>query len=207
MLKRLVQVTPYSIASPATGRAEEHELGPRQVRRARADDCAAIAEIYNQAIRGRRSTMDTQPTTAGRYLDLLHRLTLREVLLVATPADDEAHVRAWGIVKRYSDRPGYHVACETSVYVHDSHQGQGYGATIQRALLCQARALGYQHIVAKILAINAASMAFHRRFGFENAGRQRRIGLIDGVWHDVAIMQYLLEPDAGPDGRPRTCGS
>jgi phosphinothricin acetyltransferase len=185
------------MTAPDKNRTGELRQTSHQVRRARADDCAAIAETYNQAIRARRSTMDTQPTSAGRYLDLLHALTLREVLVVATPAGQDDQVCGWGIVKRYSDRPGYHVACETSVYVHERHQGQGFGAAIQAELLRHARALGYRHVAAKILATNIASIAFHRRFGFEDAGLQRRIGLIDGVWHDVAIMQHLIEPDAG----------
>jgi L-amino acid N-acyltransferase YncA len=137
--------------------------------------------------------MDTQPATAGRYLDQLHALTLRESLLVASPKGLDDQVQGWGIVKRYSDRPGYHVACETSVYVDEEHQGQGVGAAIQSELLRRAKTLGYRHIVAKILAVNTESIAFHRRFGFEDAGLQRRIGLIDGVWQDVAIMQHLID--------------
>jgi L-amino acid N-acyltransferase YncA len=197
-MSSLSRISPVSTAEQPSA---ERSRTRHRVRRANANDCAAVAAIYNQAIRARRSTMDTQPVTAGHYLDLLHGLTLREVLLVATSAGNgtdiaagaDGEVRGWGIVKRYSDRPGYHVACETSVYVHEDHQGQGVGAAIQDELLRQARALGYRHIVAKILAINTDSIAFHRRFGFEDAGLQRRIGLIDGIWHDVAIMQCLLD--------------
>jgi phosphinothricin acetyltransferase len=163
------------------------------VRMATAADCAAIAEIYNQAIRARRSTMDTEPVTAGYFLDLINGLTLREMLLVAETA---GQVRGWGIVKRYSDRPGYRVACESSVYVHEAHRERGIGATVQRALLKRAADLGYRHIVAKILAVNGESVAFHKRFGFEDVGVQRGIGLVDGVWHDVAILQYRIDTDA-----------
>jgi phosphinothricin acetyltransferase len=171
--------------APATGKEP-------LVRKATAEDCAAIAEIYNQAIRSRRSTMDTEPVTAGHYLDLMHGLTLREALVVAVSA---GRVCGWGIVKRYSDRPGYRVACETSVYVHEAHRGRGVGAAIQKDLLGRAADFGYRHIVAKILAANSESIAFHKRFGFENVGMQRGIGLIDGVSHDVAILQHRIESD------------
>jgi phosphinothricin acetyltransferase len=157
----------------------------------------AIAEIYNQAVRSRRSTMDTEPVTAGHYLDLINGLTLREVLLVATIGEE---VRGWGIVKAYSNRPGYRAACETSVYVHEAHRGRGIGAAIQRALLVRAADLGYRHVVAKVLAVNSESVAFHKRFGFEDVGVQRGIGLIGGLWHDVAILQYRVEAD-GPRER------
>jgi phosphinothricin acetyltransferase len=190
----MTRIDTLDAAAAAPSRAEPNAPAAPLVRKAGANDCAAIAEIYNQAIRERRSTMDTQPATAGRYLDLLQGLTLREGLLVAAPTSDPTRVCGWGIVKRYSDRPGYHVACETSVYVHEDHRGRGFGAALQRGLLRQAELLGYRHIVAKSLAINTESIAFHRHFGFEEVGVQRRIGLIDGVWHDVVILQCLLNP-------------
>jgi phosphinothricin acetyltransferase len=166
------------------------------VRKARAADCAAIAAIYNQAILTRRSTMDTDPFTAGGFLDLINGMTLREVLLVA---EAEGRVCGWGIVKRYSDRPGYRVACETSVYVHEADRGLGHGAAIQQQLTRHAARFGYRHIVAKILCVNEESIAFHKRFGFEDVGVQRRIGLIDGVWHDIAILQHQIDANTGPD--------
>ncbi len=177
-------------------RGSQHLVRQHRVRRARADDCAAIAGIYNQAIASRRCTMDTELVTAGGALDQLHGLRLREALLVATPEKGTgAPVRGWGVVKRYSNRPGYHLTCETSVYVHEAERGQGYGAALQRELLRHATAFGYRHLVAKILAVNTESIAFHQRHGFEEVGVQRRIGLIDGVWHDVAILQYLIDAD------------
>ncbi len=159
------------------------------VRQAEMADCVAIAEVYNEAIRGGRSTMDTQPFTAAYFQNRLGGMGKREALLVGQAGQD---LVGWGVVKQYSDRPGYRYACEESVYLFEAHQGKGYGALLLNALLERAQELSYRHVVAKILAINEASIRFHARYGFEIVGRQRDIGDLDGERHDVVIMQRLF---------------
>ncbi len=160
-----------------------------RLRDAAPGDCAAIAAIYNEAIRSRRATMDTEPVGAADFEARLAALTPREALLVA---GDAGPVAGWGIVKRYSDRPGYAVACETSVYVAEAAQGRGIGARLLDALVVRAGALGYRHLVAKIMGVNERSVEFHARHGFDLVGRQRDVGRIDGISHDIVIMQRLL---------------
>ncbi|MDH3637418.1 MAG: GNAT family N-acetyltransferase, partial [Gammaproteobacteria bacterium] len=92
--------------------------------------------------------MDTQPVDTG-YFEALLGGRRREAILVAAA---RKRVIAWGIVKQYSDRPGYQYACETSVYVANAHQGRGYGSTLLTAVVARAQALGYRHLVAKIQA-------------------------------------------------------
>lgn len=167
------------------------------IRSAARDDCAAIAEIYAEAVRSGRSTMDTEPPDAASFEARLAELSSREVLLVA---EGPGGVAGWGILKRYSDRPGYAIACETSVYVAEAAQGRGVGSLLLDALVARAGQLGYQHLVAKIMGVNERSIEFRARRGFELVGRQRDIGLLDGVHHDVVIMQRLL-PDA-TEGTP-----
>ncbi len=163
---------------------------PLRIRDAGPADCARIAEIYNQAIRSGRSTMDTEPFTAERFRAALAAMSPREAVLVGETA---AGVVGYGLIKRYSDRPGYAVACETSVYLAEDETSRGYGALLVEALVERARQARYRHLVAKIMAVNEASVRFHQREGFEVVGRQREIGWLAGVWHDVVILQRILE--------------
>lgn len=166
---------------------------PVEVRDAVDADCARFADIYNEAIGAGRSTMDTDPVDAGHFRRILASLSVREALLAAlTPSG----VQGWGVVKRYSDRPGYRFACETSLYVAEAATGRGCGSVLQRALLERARALGYRHVVAKIVAGNRGSIRFHERFGYRVVGIQQQIGFLNGSWQDVAILQRILEEPA-----------
>ena len=159
------------------------------VRRADAGDYPTIASIYNEAVEYGGITMDTKPYMAEDVEAIVKKMHDRETLLVAEAADT---VIGWGIIKRYSDRIGYQVCCETSIYLKFSETGKGYGNALQTVLMEKVAEYGYHHIVAKILAANPGSVRFHQRFGFEIVGVQKEIGLIDGVWHDVVILQYLF---------------
>ncbi len=133
--------------------------------------------------------MDLIPVDANYFRKLADSFTPRECLLVAEHA---THIAAWGIVKQYSDRPGYALACETSVYVAEDFHGQGVGTALQSAVIQRAWGYGYRHLVAKILAVNETSIRFHHHFGYQIAGIQKKIGFLNGNWHDIVIMQSLL---------------
>jgi phosphinothricin acetyltransferase len=164
-----------------------------EVRRARNTDAAGIAAVYTESILARDSTMDTEPFSDADVLTLLTGLGPREALFVL---EADARIAGWGIVKKYSDRPGYRIACETSVYLFRSVLRRGWGRRIQHALFRFAEASGYHHVVAKIWAGNRASIAFHEACGFEMVGIQKEVGLVDGTFRDVAIMQKLLPSHA-----------
>ena len=162
---------------------------PFSVSHATPADCAAITTIYNQAIAKGGITMDGEPKSVMDWQRCLQNLGQRERLLVGRI---NQAVIGWGIVKRYSERSGYQGCCETSVYLHLSRTGQGYGKVIQTELLQQASHLGYHHIVAKVVTSNPGSIHFHKKLGFELVGIQKNIGYLAGKWHDVAILQYLF---------------
>ena len=160
------------------------------VRRAEQRDCSHLAQVYNDAIRSGISTMDTEPVDAWYFIRQLAAFKEREVLLVG---EGKAGVVGWSVARRYSDRPGYLHACETSVYVGANQQGRGYGSVLLQAVVERADAFGYRHLVAKILAANEPSIEFHKRFHYEIVGTQRKIGFLNGQWHDIVIMQRVLD--------------
>ena len=141
-----------------------------QIRIATSADWDRMAQIYNEAIHSGRSTMELIPVDASYFRKLTHSFTPREGLLVAEHA---THLTAWGIVKQYSDRPGYALACETSVYVAEDFHGQGIGNTLQSTIVQKAWGYGYRHLVAKILAVNETSIRFHHHFDYQIAGIQK----------------------------------
>ncbi|GMQ81818.1 MAG: GNAT family N-acetyltransferase [Rhodothermia bacterium] len=162
------------------------------IRAAVTDDASGIAQIYSESILARDSTMDTEPVSEADILLLLESLTKREAVFVILT---ESGLQGWGIVKEYSDRPGYAVACETSVYLFRESLRQGLGKLLQSRLLEFAQSAAYHHVVTKIWADNDSSIAFHRSCGFTLVGVQKEVGRVDGVWRDVAIMQCLLDKE------------
>ncbi|NEQ49282.1 MAG: N-acetyltransferase [Leptolyngbya sp. SIO3F4] len=159
------------------------------IRPAEPQDYGAIASIYNEAITHGGITMDGTHYTQQDIQKIVQKMNQREALIVA---ENATNVIGWGIIKRYSDRIGYQLCCETSTYLTFSETGKGYGDILQSALMEKIKAYDYHHIVAKILAGNQGSIRFHQRYGFEVVGIQKEIGFMDGTWHDVVIMQCIL---------------
>ena len=172
------------------GPTSAHSPSPNKyIRIATSADWDRLAQIYNEAIHSGRSTMDLIPVDAHYFRKLTDGFTHRECLLVAEHA---THIAAWGIVKQYSDRLGYALACETSVYVAEDYHGHGIGTALQTAVIKKAWGFGYRHLVAKILAVNETSIGFHQHFDYQIAGIQKKIGFLNGIWHDIIIMQRIL---------------
>lgn len=180
------QQTPEEEADPDPNQGH----APRVVvRPAEAPDFAPVANIYRAAIASRVSTMDTEAPNEASIAARCEALGPREALLVARRHE---RVLGFGWLRLYSPRPGYRFACETSVYVDGEYSGRGVGTATQTALLEQARENGFRYVVAKALSVNEASVGFHRRFGFKIVGTQRGIGDLDGVSHDIVILELKL---------------
>lgn len=172
--------------------ASEDSPEPVRIRTATEADAPAIAAIYAQHLG--TASMDLTPRPPSAFAELVEavRSGARECLLVSERAGE---VLGWGAVRRYSDREGYRIACETSVFLDGAHLHRGHGSRMKRVLLERARALGYRHVVAKIVARNQASIRYNEKAGFEVVGVQKGIGLVNGERVDVCIMQCLLEPE------------
>ena len=159
------------------------------VREYTKDDLQAIADIYNESIARGGITMDTKLYSAEDMRSQVKKFSDRETILVG---ELDGSVIGWGIIKRYSDRPGYRVCCETSIYLSFAQTGKGYGKILQSNLLQKVVEFRYHHVVAKIFASNQKSIDFHKQFGFEIVGLQKEIGFMKGRWYDMVIMQLIL---------------
>ncbi len=152
-------------------------------------DFQSIADIYNEAITQGAITMDCVQQSAEDVRSLAEKFHDRETILIA---EQDERAIGWGVIKRYSDRPGYSLCCETSTYLTFKETRKGYGRRLQTALLQQVVEFGYHHVVAKIVADNRGSISFHQQFGFEIVGIQKEIGFLQGEWRDVVILQLIL---------------
>ena len=82
---------------------------------------------------------------------------------------------------------------EDSIYIRADRLGTGLGKLLMPALITAAQACGMRQMVAVIGdSANLASIAFHRRFGFQNAGLLKDVGFKFGRWLDTVFMQRSL---------------
>lgn len=151
-------------------------------------DAFEIARIYNQHVDAGGTTFDTVHWTIEQTQRLLEA-EKPEGWYVAVENDV---VIGWANLRRYSLRYGYRFTYETGIYLDQSAIGRGVGDVLQSRVEQHCRECDIHHAVAKIVADNQRSMAFHNRRGYELVGIQKEIGHMDGKWVDVAILQKIF---------------
>lgn len=160
-----------------------------QIRRARLSDLPVITEIYNQAVRGRMATCDEDEKPLSERQEWFRQFDDRYPLWVL---ESNGVVAAYGGLFRYNPKSGYRFVVENTVYVHEAHQGKGYGRAMLTHVIAEAKTLGYKYMQAKIFAHNPASLKLHRSFGFVEEGIQVRIANLDGQWYDCVLLALHL---------------
>lgn len=168
------------------------------IRDATEADLPRILEITNQAIANTTAVWSVRPATLdARRTWLLDRQSHGFPVLVA---DEDGTVFGFASYGDYRPWDGYLHTVEHSIYVHPTAQGRGLGRALLAALIERAHAQGKHVMVAGIAASNAASIALHRRAGFEVAGQLREVGRKLGRWLDLLFMQRTFSGPANPDG-------
>ena len=85
----------------------------------------------------------------------------------------------------------YATTVEDSVYVEETHRGQGIGKLLLAELVRLGHAGGFHAVMARIVDGNEASIRLHGGCGFELVGTEREVGRKSGRWLDVVVMQRL----------------
>lgn len=160
-----------------------------KVRPAEVADADVLAAIYNGHVDLGGSTFDTQHWTVDFVSQLLD-CGEPDGWFVAEASEG---IVGWASMRRYSLRYGYRFSCETAIYLRPGAFGRGIADQLQQRIEQHCRENGMHHAVAKIIADNERSMAFHRRWGYELVGVQKEIGHMNGTWSDVAILQKIFE--------------
>ncbi len=173
------------------------------VRAAQLGDAAAIADIYNQGIRGRGATFETEERTAEERARWLAAHDTRHPCLVATVAEGGGErVVGWAATGEYRARACYRGIAEFSVYVDTAWRGRGVGAALLAALLPAAEAVGLWKLVSRIFPENAGSRALCAHAGFREVGTYERHAQLDGEWKDCVIVERLLSANPAGGVRP-----
>ena len=147
-------------------------------------------EIYNREVLETAHTFDLHPRTLEEQRRYIEDRSGGLVVLVAE--DDDGTIIGFGSISFYRDRPGYRTSVENSVYVRPDRQRSGVGSALLGALIEKARSHGFHAMFARIVDAREASVALHRRHGFEMVGVEREAGRKFGRFRDVALMQRLL---------------
>jgi L-amino acid N-acyltransferase YncA len=161
------------------------------VRDANEADMSAVQRIYAHHVLHGLATFEEIPPSVHEIM--ARRISVLEAGLPYLVAQSDGEVVGYSYATSFRARSGYRHTIEDSVYVTDGLGGKGIGSALLEELLSRCERGSWRQMIAVIGdSGNTASIAVHRRFGFQLVGTFPSVGLKLGRWVDVVLMQRPL---------------
>ena len=148
----------------------------------RRADWTHVRRIYEEGLATGDASFETA-APAWRSWDAAHLASPRLVARIG------ADLAGWAALVPVSSRCVYGGVVEDSVYVAAAARRRGVGRALLERLVTCAEDAGIWTIQAGIFPENGASVALHQACGFRVVGIRERIGLLNGRWRDVVLLE------------------
>lgn len=142
----------------------------------------AVKGIYEEGIATGNATFQTEAPSWEEW----NTAYLAEPRLVAL---ENENVMGWAAITPVSGRCVYAGVGEVSVYVSLQAQGKGVGKALLQHLITESEEKGIWTLQAGIFPENTASLSIHKSCGFRIIGTREKIGQMNGVWRDTALLE------------------
>lgn len=161
------------------------------IRKATTNDLNVIRDVTNYAILHTTANYDYEPKTEAEIAQwFTDKQNGNWPVLVA---EENGEVLGFATYGTFRMKIGYKPTVEHSVYVIEGQQSKGVGRILLSHLIDLCRSEGYHCMVGCIDADNAGSIAFHKKFGFTEAGVLKEVAYKFNRWLDLQFMQLLLK--------------
>ncbi len=154
-------------------------------------DIPQINNIYNHYIRETPITFDIEEKTDEDSTYWLQKLGTSGRHQCFVAARDEA-VLGWACSGAYRPKAAYGTSVEVSVYLDPQAGGQGLGSALYARLFAALKREDVHRALAGVTLPNDASLALHKRFGFEQVGTYSEVGRKFDLYWDVMWLEKLL---------------
>lgn len=148
-----------------------------------SDDLNRLVEIYNYYVTETHVTFDTEPFAVAERIHWFNQFaeTGRYRLLIAETGDD---ILGYASSTPFKPRAAYNTSVETTIYLDPGQTGSGIGFQLYGELIDELIAEETAHRAYGGVALpNDASVALHRKLGFEHVGSYHEVGYkFDKYW-------------------------
>lgn len=163
--------------------------GQVRIRPAVMSDALGICDIYNHYVINDTCTFREEVETVAERERWLKAHESPQTVLVCENSGGD--LVGWASLSRFKERSAYRYTAEDSIYLHPACRRQGIGSLLFTELMRHAEAR-YRTVIAAISADQPASIALHRRYGFQQVAHLREVGFKFGRWLDVVYLQIDL---------------
>jgi L-amino acid N-acyltransferase YncA len=168
------------------------------LREATEEDLDGILAIFNQVIATSTAVWIDDPTTKDERRQWMRGLFSKGYPVFV--AIDAQGIAGYGSFGEFRGRPGYRFTVEHSIHVREGVRRSGVGRALLERLIARAAEMGKHAMIGGIDGENAASLAFHARFGFREVGRLPQVGAKFGRWVDLVFVERMIGEAERPTG-------
>ena len=160
-----------------------------QVRAAEERDAKDIARIYMQATQDHLATFEHFLVTPEERARWVTEHSGKYPLLVA---ELNGRVLGWASLSPYQVRPRIEGIAELLIYIDRDYRRHGVGKELMRAIQVAARKQGHRKLIGRFVAHNDAGRTLCRMNGWREVGVHQKHTRLDGCWHDVVVVEFLI---------------
>ncbi|WP_430742429.1 arsinothricin resistance N-acetyltransferase ArsN1 family A [Bacillus atrophaeus] len=161
------------------------------IRRAKEEDLIAILDIYNQGIRDRIATLETEEKDLKYMSDWFLQRSDKYAVLTAAIGNE---VAGWASLNPYSHRCAYRGVADLSIYISRSYRGRGIGKALLANIEKEAVDADIHKIVLFTFPFNMLGQGLYSSMGYRQVGIFKEQGKLDGQYVDVMAMEKILTP-------------
>ncbi len=149
----------------------------------------AVIDIFNYYIENSFAAYPDRKVSYS-FFDILLRAAEEYPALVVE--DEQDKIIGFGMLRAYHAFPVFSKTAEISYFIKPEWTRKGVGDLLLTSLIEKAEPKGINSILASIASLNEPSIHFHKKYGFIECGRFRKVGEKKGQVFDVVYMQKIL---------------
>lgn len=161
-----------------------------EFRLAKKSDAKRLLEIYKPYVEKTAITFEYEVPTIAEFEKRIEKIGSRYPYIVAIENDK---IIGYAYAGAYRERAAYDWVVELSIYLDENERQHGAGSALYQKLLTSLSVLNYQRAYACITYPNPASVAFHKKFGFEQIGLFPKAGYKFEQWYGIVWLERSLQ--------------
>ncbi len=155
-------------------------------------DLPRVNDLYNHFVETSAVTFDLEPISLTRRQEWFETFAA-ESPYQAFVLHLDGQLVGFACSHPFRPKPAYRTSVETTIYLDPAVHGRGLGVPLYQRLFSALATEDLHRVYAVIALPNPASLALHRRLGFEQVGLLHQAGRkFDRYW-DLCLMEKKLD--------------
>ena len=161
------------------------------IRKAEQRDLPELLDLYNYEAVNSVANLDLNPRTIEEWQVWFDHHNVENHPLYVAEIDGSAV--GYCSLSSYRDKEAFRSTVELSIYISHNFRKRGIAAKLMAFILDEARRDERTHtVVSVITTTNEPSCKLHEKFGFENCGVIKEVGMKFGEYQDIVNYQLLV---------------